>query len=86
MTANLSSFLRFKFTGKGTGLLNDEQDLRGFESSGGGVHSSGGAAGGGRGPASVAGDAPGLPKVMDTIQVGQPQQPIVNMSCPSGRE
>ena len=31
MTANLSSFLRFKYTGKGPAVANEEQDLRGFE-------------------------------------------------------
>ncbi|KAG2449564.1 hypothetical protein HYH02_005097 [Chlamydomonas schloesseri] len=77
MTANLSSFLRFKFTGKG----NEEQDLRGFESAG----SLGGAPPGGNGngpPAangnrgSVAGDP--LNKVMDTIQEShdEPAEPV----------
>ncbi|GFH30452.1 uncharacterized protein HaLaN_29313, partial [Haematococcus lacustris] len=33
MTQNLSSFLRFKYTGKGAAAHNEEQDLNGFESS-----------------------------------------------------
>ncbi len=32
MTANLSSFLRFKFVGGAGRGMNEEQDLRGFES------------------------------------------------------
>lgn len=68
MTANLSSFLRFKFTGKGTGPMSEEQDLRGFETSSMSNGGSGGQTNGARG-SSVAGDAPGLSKVMDTIQV-----------------
>ncbi|KAG2428812.1 hypothetical protein HXX76_011512 [Chlamydomonas incerta] len=76
MTANLSSFLRFKFTGKG----NEEQDLRGFESAGslGGAPPGNGngppAANGNRG--SVAGDP--LNKVMDTIQEShdEPAEPV----------
>lgn len=34
MTANISSFLRFKFTGKGP--TNEEQDLKGFNDLAGG--------------------------------------------------
>ncbi|GLC40297.1 hypothetical protein PLESTB_001806600 [Pleodorina starrii] len=84
MTANLSSFLRFKFTGKGNGPLSEEQDLRGFESTGsGGLSSSGGSSGltsngGGRG-SSLPGDTPqGLSKVMDTIQEShdEPAEPV----------
>ena len=32
MTQNLSSFLRYKYTGSGPATANEEQDLRGFES------------------------------------------------------
>ncbi|KAG2495436.1 hypothetical protein HYH03_006383 [Edaphochlamys debaryana] len=70
MTANLSSFLRFKFTGKAP---NEEQDLGGFEGSGGGS---------GNGLAmrgSVPGDAAsGVSKVMDTIQEShdEPAEPV----------
>jgi hypothetical protein len=31
MTQNLSSFLRYKYTGTGPATVNEEQDLRGFE-------------------------------------------------------
>lgn len=86
MTANLSSFLRFKFTGKG----NEEQDLRGFESTG----SMGGAPpGNGNGPTaangtrgSVAGDP--MNKVMDTIQVSglwAPGAELVGIQLLSGQ-
>ncbi|GIL66762.1 hypothetical protein Vafri_20263 [Volvox africanus] len=77
MTANLSSFLRFKFTGKGNGPLNEEQDLRGFESAAPAGSATSGQVNGGRG-ASLAGDAPGLSKVMDTIQEShdEPAEPV----------
>ena len=67
MTANLSSFLRFKFTGKGNGPMSEEQDLRGFEAAGTPSSGTPGPANGRGG--SMPGDTPGLSKVMDTIQV-----------------
>ncbi|KXZ47522.1 hypothetical protein GPECTOR_34g681 [Gonium pectorale] len=81
MTANLSSFLRFKFTGKGNGPMNEEQDLRGFESSGpsGGASAAGTGSGGANGRGSVAGDvSAGVSKVMDTIQEShdEPAEPV----------
>ncbi|GIL78018.1 hypothetical protein Vretimale_7358 [Volvox reticuliferus] len=77
MTANLSSFLRFKFTGKGNGPLNEEQDLRGFEAAAPAGTATSGQVNGGRG-SSLAGDAPGLSKVMDTIQEShdEPAEPV----------
>ncbi|GFR44518.1 hypothetical protein Agub_g5785 [Astrephomene gubernaculifera] len=86
MTANLSSFLRFKFTGKGMAPLNEEQDLRGFESAGGaGPHAGGGA--GGRNTSTAGELPPGLPKLMDTIQEShdEPAEPVfAPLSTPGG--
>lgn len=64
MTANLSSFLRFKFAG-GKGPVNEEQDLRGFEAGGAGRAAAAAVA------AADASAALATQKsYMDTIQVG----------------
>ncbi len=47
MTQNLSSFLRYKYTGSGPATANEEQDLRGFESNASIRQRAGGGGGGG---------------------------------------
>lgn len=76
MTANLSSFLRFKYSGKGPANVNEEQDLQGFDAHHGAHAGSHSSASRSVGPAVSMGSTKDLDKhYMGTIQESHDESP-----------